>query len=79
MRVRAEEKRLGLSRSTSLALTTEALVAELAAVGMTSAGVGAQLRMSPRTVETHLARIYGKLGVASRAELGRLMALREPS
>ena len=29
--------------------------------------------MSPKTVEANLARVYRKLGIASRAELGRLM------
>jgi hypothetical protein len=29
--------------------------------------------MSPKTVEAHLARIYRKLGIRSRAELGALL------
>ena len=31
--------------------------------------IAAELFMSVRTVEAHLSRIYGKLGVRSRAEL----------
>ncbi len=77
-RVRADEKRLGLTRSATLELTpTEGLVAQLAAAGLTNAAVAERLGMSPRTVETHLGRVYGKLGVRSRAEFGRLMALQE--
>jgi DNA-binding CsgD family transcriptional regulator len=77
-RAAAEQARLGLTRSTSLALTpTEARVARLAGDGLSTREVAAELGISPRTVETHLASLYGKLGVASRAELGRAMALRE--
>jgi DNA-binding CsgD family transcriptional regulator len=74
-RAAAEIGRLGLGRSTALALTpTEARVARLAGDGLSTREVAEELGISPRTVETHLASIYGKLGVSSRAELGRAMA-----
>ncbi len=79
-RAMAEQTRLGLTRSSALTLTpTEARVARLAGDGLSTRDVAADLGISPRTVETHLASVYGKLGVTSRAELGRVMALRERS
>jgi len=47
----------------------EAQVARLAAGGQTSPEIGAQLFLSPRTVEWHLGKVFGKLGVSSRKEL----------
>jgi DNA-binding NarL/FixJ family response regulator len=44
-------------------------VAELAATGLASKVIAERLFLSTRTVDNHLARIYAKLGVASRAEL----------
>jgi DNA-binding CsgD family transcriptional regulator len=41
---------------------------------MTNREVAERLSLSPKTVEAHLARAYAKLGIRSRAELGRLMA-----
>jgi len=77
-RVTAEQARLGLTRSSALVLTpTEARVARLAGDGLSTRDVAAEMGISPRTVETHLSSLYGKLGVTSRAELGRVMALRE--
>jgi DNA-binding NarL/FixJ family response regulator len=35
--------------------------------------VAAELFISPKTVEANLSRIYHKLGIRSRAELGRHM------
>jgi DNA-binding CsgD family transcriptional regulator len=49
---------------------TEQRVARLAAAGLTNREVAAQLFMSPKTVEANLARVYAKLGIHSRAELG---------
>jgi DNA-binding CsgD family transcriptional regulator len=39
------------------------------AVGQTNREVAATLFMSVRTVESHLGRIYRKLGIRSRTEL----------
>ncbi len=44
-------------------------VALLAAGGHSSRDIGARLHMSTRTVDTHLARVYRKLGVTGRSEL----------
>ena len=33
--------------------------------------------MSPKTVEANLARVYRKLGIGSRAELGARLALEQ--
>lgn len=49
----------------------EAKVAHRAVEGLTSRDIAAQLHVAPRTIETHLERIYAKLGVHSRRELRR--------
>jgi ATP/maltotriose-dependent transcriptional regulator MalT len=76
-RARAEMGRLGLRRAHDESLTpTEERVAEKVASGLTNREVADALFMSPKTVEGNLARIYRKLGIRSRAELGRVMAER---
>jgi DNA-binding CsgD family transcriptional regulator len=47
----------------------ETQVARLAADGHTNPEIGAQLFLSPRTVEWHLSKVFGKLGISSRKEL----------
>ena len=44
-------------------------VALLAAAGRSSRDIGDRLGMSTRTVDTHLARVYRKLGIAGRSDL----------
>ena len=46
----------------------ESDVLKLAARGYTNKAIGAQLHLSDRTVQGHLANIYGKLQVATRTE-----------
>jgi Response regulator containing a CheY-like receiver domain and an HTH DNA-binding domain len=43
-------------------------VLRLAARGLTNKQIGAELGISDRTVQNHLANVYAKLGVASRTE-----------
>lgn len=49
---------------------SERRIAELVASGMSNREVAAKLFVSAKTVEVHLSRIYRKLGIRSRAELG---------
>ena len=51
-------------------------IASLAAAGLTNKQIGQRLYLSPRTVGSHLYRVFPKLGVSSRAGLrDALMAL----
>jgi ATP/maltotriose-dependent transcriptional regulator MalT len=73
-RARAELVRANVTPRGSGQLTpSEQRVAELAASGMKNRDVATALFISPKTVEANLARIYRKLGIKSRAELGRHM------
>jgi ATP/maltotriose-dependent transcriptional regulator MalT len=73
-RARAELVRANVAPRRSGQLTpSEQRVAELAASGMKNRDVATALFISPKTVEANLARIYRKLGIKSRAELGRHM------
>jgi DNA-binding NarL/FixJ family response regulator len=49
--------------------TREREVAHLAARGLADRAIAEKLELSVRTVETHLARAYSKLGVQGRTEL----------
>jgi len=59
-RVERLAARTGLTRR-------ETEVLEALADGLTNRGIALSLGVSPRTVESHLERVYDKLGVGSRA------------
>ena len=70
-RARAELARSNVGpRRTTILTPSERRVAELVASGMTNRDVAGALFISPKTVEANLARIYRKLDIHSRAELG---------
>jgi DNA-binding CsgD family transcriptional regulator len=78
-RAAAELRRVPIRRGAPEDLTaTEARVAELAAQGLTNKEVAQALFLSPKTVEANLARVYRKLGIHSRAELGATMTSKPP-
>jgi DNA-binding NarL/FixJ family response regulator len=72
-RARAELKRSSGIRSQAELTASEQRVAELAASGMSNREMAAALFISPKTVEANLSRIYRKLNIRSRAELGRIV------
>ncbi len=80
-RTRAEQELTGQhqrrqpapARDAAAILTPQELrVAQLAAQGLTNREIGAQLLISHRTVGHHLANVFPKLGIVSRADLARI-------
>jgi DNA-binding CsgD family transcriptional regulator len=71
-RARAELARTDVAHKGTAELTpSEQRVAELAAAGTTNRDIASALFISPKTVEANLARIYRKLEIHSRTQLGR--------
>ena len=52
-------------------------IARLARDGMTNPQIGAELYLSPRTVEWHLNKVFTKLGIRSRRELANALPASE--
>jgi DNA-binding CsgD family transcriptional regulator/tetratricopeptide (TPR) repeat protein len=53
--------------------TQELQIAQMAATGMTNPAIAQQLYLSPRTVSSHLYRLFPKLGITSRSQLAGAM------
>jgi DNA-binding CsgD family transcriptional regulator len=48
---------------------SELRIAALVAEGLTNREIGDRLFVSPRTVQTHIAHVFNKLGMSSRAQI----------
>jgi len=73
-RARAELRATGaVPRASMLNLASltwqERRIADLAASGLTNKEIGKRMHLSPRTVSSHLYRIFPKLGITTRAAL----------
>jgi DNA-binding NarL/FixJ family response regulator len=72
-RARVELARVTTRRAATTLTNTERRIAELAADGLTNREIAERVFVSPKTVEANLGRVYRKLGLSSRAQLGRAL------
>jgi len=73
-RTRAELQRVATRQAPATLTPTERQIAQLAADGLTNKGIAARMFVSAKTVEANLSRVYRKLGISARTQLGRALA-----
>jgi DNA-binding CsgD family transcriptional regulator len=69
LRASGEQSRGRVPAARDQLSTQELQIAQMAATGMTNREIGQQLYVSPRTVGSHLYRLFPKLGITSRNQL----------
>ena len=62
------------SEGSTLLTEAERQIADLVVAGLTNSEVAGRLFMAQRTVESHLSKVYRKLGVNSRAHLTKVLS-----
>ena len=72
LRATGQHPRNRTAQPTDVLTAQELHIARLVAAGATSREVGAQLFLSPRTIEAHLRSIFRKVGITSRRQLREL-------
>ena len=69
LRASGESSRRRVPEARDELTAQELQIAQLASKGLSNREIGQKLFVSPRTVSTHLYRIYPKLGISARGEL----------
>jgi DNA-binding CsgD family transcriptional regulator len=77
--IAGELPRAAVPRPSTTLTEAEQRVAQEIAKGVTSREAAAELFISVRTVETHVASIYRKLGIRGRSELRRVLSQQNPA
>jgi DNA-binding CsgD family transcriptional regulator len=70
LRASGERSRRRVPEARDQLTAQELQIAQLAAGGLSNREIGQRLYLSHRTISTHLYRVFPKLGITSRAELG---------
>ena len=74
LRASGERSRRRVPEARDQLTAQELQIAQLVAQGLSNREIGQRLYLSHRTISTHLYRIFPKLGITSRAELGVALA-----
>jgi DNA-binding NarL/FixJ family response regulator len=74
LRASGERSRRRVPEARDQLTAQELQIAQLAATGLSNREMGQRLYLSHRTISTHLYRVFPKLGITSRAELGAALA-----
>jgi DNA-binding CsgD family transcriptional regulator len=76
LRASGERSRRRIPEARDQLTAQELQIAQLAAEGLSNREIGQRLYLSPRTISTHLYRVFPKLGITSRGELSAALGRR---